>query len=297
MKSATTTARYATSASPTLARAHHRHGLSLLEVVLALAILSMAAAYLAQSMEIAANNAIKSQRIAAAELVAESIIAQVVAGIIPAEPVTWTPYYTSYGNEEWLYQLTILPTEVQGMLGVQVAVKDAASATPLQADYDLAVSRWMIDPQLGLDTPPVDDGYGGEGYGGGSYGSGSGSTAAGTNAGGAGTSTAGNAAAGGSGFPQFSGLSSGRAGGGRAGGPGGGRAGGPGGAGGGGRGGGPGGGGGGFPGGGGARGGGPTGSPGGGFAPFGGGPAGGGRGTRGGAGGGFAPGVGGGRGG
>ncbi len=148
-------------------------GLSLLEVILALAILAMASAYLAQSMHLAADNAIKSQRFAEAELVAESVMAQVVAGVIPAEPVTWTPYYTSYSDGQWVYQLTLVPTEIQGMLGLQVSVQQAEAATTTPARYDLVVTRWIVDPQLGLDTPPEDDGYGEEGYGGGEYGSGS----------------------------------------------------------------------------------------------------------------------------
>lgn len=273
-----------------------RRAISLLEVVLALAILAMSAAYLAQSMELATTNAIKSQRLTQAELVAESVMNQVIAGVIPPDPVTWTPYFNSMGQTDWMYQIQSVPTEVQDMIGLQVAVQQVTTNDfgATANSYDLFANRWIINPELGLDTPPEDDygdeGYGGGSYGGGSYGGESGGGAAGAGGGGA-------APAGGGGFGGFG---AGGPGGGRGGqgGPGGGRGGGgPGGArgGGGGQGGargggGPGGAGGrGGAGGGGARGGGGPGGAGGrggGGAPGGGGARGGGGGGRGGAGGG-----------
>lgn len=60
-----------------------RAGISLMEVVLALAILGIASAYLSQAMQIAAQNAVQAQRLTQAELVAESVMNQVIAGVIP----------------------------------------------------------------------------------------------------------------------------------------------------------------------------------------------------------------------
>ncbi|RMF41985.1 MAG: prepilin-type N-terminal cleavage/methylation domain-containing protein, partial [Planctomycetota bacterium] len=181
---------FCTLPDPRSAAARLRRGLSLLEVILALAVLAMASAYLAQSMQLAADNAIKSRRISEAELVAESVVAQVVAGVIPAQPVTWTPYYTSYSDGQWVYQLTLVPTEVQGMLGLQVSVQQSDASVNNPGRYDLVVNRWIVDPQLGLDTPPEETGYGDEGYGGGGYGGGS---TTGSAAGSGGASAAGGA--------------------------------------------------------------------------------------------------------
>ena len=93
------------NATPKTANAQVKHilahpkrscrGLSLLEVVLALSLLAMASAYLAQAMNLAATNALKAERLTQAELVAESVMSQVVAGVIPAQPVAWTPYYSA----------------------------------------------------------------------------------------------------------------------------------------------------------------------------------------------------------
>lgn len=253
-----------------------RRGLSLLEVMLALAILAVATAYLAASMEQATSNALKAQNLTQAELVAESVMNQVIAGVIPTEAVSWTPYSNSFGPTEWMYQVQPVATEVDGMLAYQVAVQRVdANVGLVQAKVDLFANRWIIDPALGLDTPPVDDGYGGEGYGGEGNAVGSGGTASGGASGGASGAAAGAMPAGGGFAPGGPG---GPAGGGRGAGPGGGRGAGPGG----GRGGGAG-----DAGGRGAGGGGAGGRPAGGAR--GGGPAGGGAGGRAG-GGGFGPG-------
>jgi prepilin-type N-terminal cleavage/methylation domain-containing protein len=137
-------------------------GLSLLEVVLALAILSVAAAYLAQSMYLAVENAIRSQANTEAELIAESIMNQVVAGFLPAQPVNWTGYASpnpfgsssqAAGGSQWLYAIQNAPTEVQGMIGIQVSVIQVRPGREMTGQPDLSITRWIIDPNLGLDTP------------------------------------------------------------------------------------------------------------------------------------------------
>lgn len=265
-------------------KAHSRVGFSLLEVVLALTILAMATAYLAQAMNIATTNALRAERLTQAELVAESVMNQVIAGVIPSQPVTWTQYISAgqqgmgqqgTGMKQWMYQLQSVQTEMEGMIGIQIAVQEVSADGLMRSDYDFFVNRWIIDPALGLDTPPEETEE--EAASGDASSSSSGSTgSAGADAGGA-------ASAGAAALPPLGGFGGpgGFGGGGPGGGPGGqngpgggrGGAGGPGGGGrGGGQGGGPGGGG---PGGGGARGGGGGGQGGG---PGGGGARGGGRG-------------------
>lgn len=135
-----------------------RAALSLLEVVLALSILGVATAYLAQSMQLAAQNSIRAQRLTQAELVIESVMNQIIAGVIPAQPGGWVPYTTTSTNGNWNYMLTTVQAETQGMIGVQVAVQEAvAGAVPGQQAADLVATRWIIDPQLELDVPPQEE--------------------------------------------------------------------------------------------------------------------------------------------
>ncbi|MCA9126416.1 MAG: prepilin-type N-terminal cleavage/methylation domain-containing protein [Planctomycetales bacterium] len=135
-----------------------RLGLSLLEVVLALAILGFAAAYLAQAMRLATNNAIQAQKLTEAEIVVESVMNQVIAGVIPSDPVTWTPYSTSLGQSEWMYQIQNVPTEVENMIGLQVAVRKVDPTAAIASnEVDLYVNRWIIDPTLELDVLPAEE--------------------------------------------------------------------------------------------------------------------------------------------
>ncbi|MFK7737437.1 MAG: prepilin-type N-terminal cleavage/methylation domain-containing protein [Pirellulaceae bacterium] len=141
-------------------------GLSLLEVVLALAILAVATAYLASTMEQATTNGLKSQKLTQAELVAESIVNQIIAGVIPSDPVSWTPYSNSRGPTEWVYQIQQVPTELESMVGFQVAVQQVNTGQAVvPTTTDLFANRWIIDPELQLDVPPEEEGYGDEGYG------------------------------------------------------------------------------------------------------------------------------------
>lgn len=141
-----------------------RLGLSLLEVVLSLAILAVASAYLAQSVYLATENAIRSQKLSQAELVAESLMNQIVSGVRPAQPVTWVGYAppNPFGPganlldaSNWVYSIAIVNTEVQGMIGIQIAVQQVEPGSAPSSQPDLTVVRWIIDPNLGLDTPPA----------------------------------------------------------------------------------------------------------------------------------------------
>ena len=135
-----------------------RSGISLMEVILALAILGIASAYLAQAMQIAAQNAVRAQRLTQAELVAESVMNQVIAGVIPAQPANWSPYTSASSSSNWNYSLSIVAAEMQGTIGIQVGVQEQVpgAAIGLQP-ADLIATRWIIDPALGLDTPPAEE--------------------------------------------------------------------------------------------------------------------------------------------
>lgn len=143
----------------------YRKGLSLLEVILALAILGVACAFMAQAMRLATSNALSAQRQAQAELAAESVLSQVVAGIIPMQPSSaWTPVGTSASTSNWSYMISQVNCEVENMVGLQIMVKDMTNQDTT-APADLSVIRWVIDPSLGLDSPPTTDTTGQSGQG------------------------------------------------------------------------------------------------------------------------------------
>lgn len=141
-----------------------RTAISLLEVVLALAILAVATAYLSQATHLATENAVRARTISQAEIVAESVVNQIIAGVLPAQPTSWTNYSSpnalnrlsagSPSDSQWMYQVQISGAEFSGMINLQVGVIQARPGRELGGQADLSIQRWMIDPQLGLDKPP-----------------------------------------------------------------------------------------------------------------------------------------------
>ncbi|XZE35223.1 type IV pilus modification PilV family protein [Pirellulaceae bacterium SH501] len=133
-----------------------RRGLSLLEVVLALAILAVSAALLAQITRQATDNAMSAQKLAHAQMLCESKMAEVLVGAIPMEPLDWTLNEDGSLPGEWYYRLETTTTERENMVGLRLAVTD--NPNPVTGSPELFfLMRWVIDPNLGLDTVPTSD--------------------------------------------------------------------------------------------------------------------------------------------
>ena len=135
---------------PSIARsASPRRGLSLLEVLLALAILGVAMGILAQAMLNATNNGISAQRLATAQLLAESKISELQLGLLPLLSTDWTDLAIPGNSDAWYYRIDVLPSETPNLTRLTVTVSndpDSSRGRPLE--YQL--SRLMIDPALGL---------------------------------------------------------------------------------------------------------------------------------------------------
>jgi prepilin-type N-terminal cleavage/methylation domain-containing protein len=133
-----------------------RRGLSLLEVVLALAILAVSAALLAQITRQATDNAMSAQKLAHAQMLCESKMAEVLVGAIPMEPLDWTLNEDGSLPGQWYYRLETTTTERENMIGLRLAVTD--NPNPLTGSPELFfLVRWVIDPTLGLDSVPASD--------------------------------------------------------------------------------------------------------------------------------------------
>lgn len=138
----------------TLRRRTLRRGMSLLEVVLALAILAMSAAILAQVSRTATDNGLLAHRLSTAQILSESKMAEVVTGAIALQGGTgWTPITDPVPNGTWYYQIEMMAATRKDMVGVRLAVTDEPG---MQENRELFfIVRWMIDPSLGLDTMPT----------------------------------------------------------------------------------------------------------------------------------------------
>jgi general secretion pathway protein I len=138
----------------------HRSGLSLLEVILALAILAMSVALLSQITKQSTDNGLMAQRLATAQMLCESKMSEVLAGAIPLTTTPWTPITDSLRNGNWNYQIQTVTAQQKDMVGVRLSVTDQPNTTTENPELFFIV-RWMIDPNLGLDTLPQSTDTGG----------------------------------------------------------------------------------------------------------------------------------------
>ncbi len=130
-----------------------RAGLSLLEVVLALSILAVSAALLTQITRMATDNGLMARRLATAQMLCESKMSEVLAGAIPLTSSGWTEITDSGRKQSWYYQIKTESAARPNMIGVRLSVTDQPDSTTANPELFYIV-RWMIDPNLGLDTLP-----------------------------------------------------------------------------------------------------------------------------------------------
>jgi general secretion pathway protein I len=119
-----------------------RRGFSLLEVILALAILAGTIAILGELVSLGVRNARAARDMTQAELLCESKMAEIAAGILLPEAVQSTACETDPDN--WLYSLAVEPTDQEGLLSVTVTVVQDLSPDKRPAQFSLV--RWIRDP-------------------------------------------------------------------------------------------------------------------------------------------------------
>ncbi|MEA1952543.1 MAG: hypothetical protein U9N87_14275 [Planctomycetota bacterium] len=124
-----------------------RGGLTLFEVILSLAILGGAVAVIAQAAWSGLENARMTRELVRAELLAENVMAELLAGIRPLEPVEDSMFEEDDSLEDpqqWLYSVDVTPSEIEGMLEARVTVS-ANNDRPRKVSYSLV--RWMLDTE------------------------------------------------------------------------------------------------------------------------------------------------------
>lgn len=120
-----------------------RGGFSLLEVILALAILGGALAILGEVARMAMRNAARARDLAQAQLLCEGKVAEILAGLEPAEPITGASFQTGQ-IPDWLYTIDVAPLDVEGLIEVRVTVEQ--DLPPEKRPVRWTIVRWMVDP-------------------------------------------------------------------------------------------------------------------------------------------------------
>jgi hypothetical protein len=141
-----------------------RTGLSLLEVILAMAILTMAITVLGELARLGMRSASYARDMTQAQLLCESKMAQISSGMILPETEIDVPFEPDdlidpYEEVTWVYSVETGEVDETGLIAVRVTVSKLAStslglASP-NRPIQFALVRWIVDPQVELSATPL----------------------------------------------------------------------------------------------------------------------------------------------
>ncbi len=121
-------------------------GFSLLEVILALGLFAGALVVLGELIRLGLRNAELARDTARAQLLCETKLAELCAGVIPAESVSRVGLEMAFepGEPLWLYSIEVVRLEQQGLAAVRVTVTQ--DLPPGQRPVEVSLIRWIADP-------------------------------------------------------------------------------------------------------------------------------------------------------
>ena len=120
--------------------------MTLLETILAAVILALAMAAVGELIRTGIRAASKSQDLALAQMIAESRMAEVLAGAAPASSSAGEAYSL---DPEWQTDTLVESLSQPGLLSVTVVAYRGESESRDGVEYSL--TQWMIDPALALE--------------------------------------------------------------------------------------------------------------------------------------------------
>jgi type II secretion system protein I len=121
-----------------------RRGFSLLEVILSLAILAGSLAALGEVMRQADRNASLSGDETQAQIIASSIMDELISGYRPMTALSRDAYDPEI-YPDWLYSIEIQNTQYTELLAIRVAVEQQLDAQLQPARFELI--RWVANPE------------------------------------------------------------------------------------------------------------------------------------------------------
>jgi type II secretion system protein I len=126
-----------------------RAGFSLLEVILAMAILAGAIAVLGEAGRLALRNAGYARDMAQAQLLCETIMAELATGVMTPDSVSNSTFDSTGDSMQpdepgWLFSIDNEQTDEDGLISVRVTVtRDQPEA---QHPIQFSLVQWMPDP-------------------------------------------------------------------------------------------------------------------------------------------------------
>lgn len=143
-------------------RRQPRSGFSLLEILLALAILGGSLAVLSRVADTGMSAARESRDLSAARILCQTKLSEVLlnaaSGIAPqsVSTATFDVPFDSQSSSVFQYSVEVQPAQMQGLLVVRVLVEslDLDGGSP-RTRY--ALTRWLVNPTLGLEQAEADE--------------------------------------------------------------------------------------------------------------------------------------------
>ncbi|MGD0517808.1 MAG: hypothetical protein ABSA26_09770 [Thermoguttaceae bacterium] len=127
---------------------------SILEVILALAILTGAMAVLGELGRLGFQNARATQDLTKAQLLCESKMAEYTSGITTPSAVSGTSFdaidQDTNTNISWVYSVEMETIDSDGLIALRVTVTQNLPGTQHPTSFSL--SRWILDSSLGEST-------------------------------------------------------------------------------------------------------------------------------------------------
>ncbi|MBP88264.1 MAG: type II secretion system protein GspI [Planctomycetaceae bacterium] len=135
---------------------YRRSGLTLLEVMLALAILGGALATIGELMRIGARNAEIARDKTTVQLLAESTMAELEIGFLPLQAQGQAPVADVEYQDDWLFSVDVQPIDDAALVAVQVLVEQSPEIYSRPVSFKL--TRWLIDETLLTTTTSTETG-------------------------------------------------------------------------------------------------------------------------------------------
>lgn len=130
-----------------LIRAHwprRRRAMSLLEVILAIAILAGTLAILGEIIRAGARAGRSTTQLSAAQLICESLMVEQTSGMVAPESTEGEQIDDN--GDAWQYSIQVEQAGQEGLLSVTISVQEQLDQATDPVTFTLV--RWMVDPQL-----------------------------------------------------------------------------------------------------------------------------------------------------
>jgi general secretion pathway protein I len=137
-----------------------RRGFTLLEVILALAILAGSVAVLGEIMGIAGRHGHDAEAEVRAQLIAMSIMDEMLAQVVEPAQISQQPVDTT-DTVPWVYSVNVQNTNVAGLSSIEVIVEQDLERQFNPMKYILR--RWYAEPTTTTSPTGADTGAGGSG--------------------------------------------------------------------------------------------------------------------------------------